>query len=109
MPQMEEKISTMEKLSIYLFVYFTYFADSGVAARTPRREQAEGETSLRQNLFLKKLFFIIGEKTFEKPKSDIFQLLEVLKKQEYKTSLYHNRTAFMNRWYYTHRQSQGKI
>lgn len=49
----------MEKISIYLFVYFTYFpyfAGSGVAARTPRREQAEGETSLRQNLFLKTLF-----------------------------------------------------
>lgn len=59
-PQMEEKISTMEKISIYLFVYFTYFpyfAGSGVAARTPRREQAEGETSLRQNLFLKTLFY----------------------------------------------------
>ena len=40
-------------LPIYLFAYFTYFpffAGSGVAARTPRREQAEGETSLRQKL-----------------------------------------------------------
>lgn len=51
---MEEKISPLEELiSIYLFVYFPYFAGSGVAARTPRREQVEGETSLRQNLFLK--------------------------------------------------------
>lgn len=54
----------MEKISIYLFVYFTYFpyfAGSGVAARTPRREQAEGETSLRQNLLLQKPFYHRGE------------------------------------------------
>ena len=38
-------------------IYLTYFAGSGVAARTPRREQAEGETSLRQNLFLQKIFY----------------------------------------------------
>ena len=62
--QMEEKISTLEKIPIYLFVYFIdfpYFADSGVAARTPRREQAEGETSLRQNLLLQKPFYHRGE------------------------------------------------
>lgn len=42
--QMEEKVSTLEKLYLfYLFVYFLYFADSGVAARTPRREQADGD------------------------------------------------------------------
>ena len=52
----------MEKISIYLFVYFTYFpyfAGSGVAARTPRREQAEGETSLRQKLLFWKLFLTL--------------------------------------------------
>ena len=60
MPQMEEKNFHNGKIiSIYLFVYFIdfpYFAGSGVAVRTSRREQAEGETSLRQNLFLKTPF-----------------------------------------------------
>ena len=43
-------------LSICLFYLFSLFAGSGVAARTPRREQAEGETSLRPKLLFWKLF-----------------------------------------------------
>ena len=81
---MEEKISPLEELiSIYLFVYFTYFpyfAGSGVAARTPRREQAEGETSLRQNLFLKNsfLFHLFYPLQFVQPFGQVIGFCEIV-------------------------------
>lgn len=73
----------MEKISIYLFVYFTYFpyfAGSGVAARTPRREQAEGETSLRQNLFLKNslLFHLFYPKQVVQPFGQVIGFYEIV-------------------------------
>lgn len=73
----------MEKISIYLFVYFTYFpyfAGSGVAARTPRREQAEGETSLRQNLFLKNsfLFHLFYPLQFVQPFGQVIGFCEIV-------------------------------
>ena len=104
MPQMEEKNFHNGKIiSIYLFVYFTYFpyfAGSGVAVRTSRREQAEGETSLRQNLFLQK-FFYLREENFWENQILQFSVVWSAKKQ----SLYHSRKEFMNRWYYKSERS----
>lgn len=67
-------------LSICLFYLFSLFAGSGVAARTPRREQAEGETSLRQNLFLKNsfLFHLFYPLQFVQPFGQVIGFCEIV-------------------------------
>ena len=105
---MSGKISILEEL--YLFTYLSILPISHILPAVelqperPEGNRRRAKLHLGKNYFLKKSF-IIGEKTFEKPKSDNPHLLEVLKKQEYKTGLYYNGNEFINHLSYRRRHA----